>query len=220
MPWGAAIGAGIGLIGQSMQSDKNGGAGTQTNTKEPWLLAQPWIQQNMAQGQALQDQYTKQPFSPEQLAAQRNIYGQSDYMRSLVPSLLGQLGQQPVTFDRTNPQAKQKAWDWQGLLGDGPNLNQESVRNPAPLALPAPAEAKAAAPSLFTQETLADPSQAAFMRALGATPSAGGYGSFKYGDEPAPVGSQKYLDQQMYLLAGGADPRGLYRTYTNTNGST
>ena len=29
MPWGAAIGAGISLIGNEMSSDKNGGAGSQ-----------------------------------------------------------------------------------------------------------------------------------------------------------------------------------------------
>lgn len=216
MPWGAAVGAGISLVGSQMQDNKNGGAGTSTNTKEPWLPAQGWIMDNLNSGQALQAQYAKNPQSVEQQNAASNIYGQSDYMRNLVPSLLGQIGQQQVGFDPSNPTAKPKAWNWDGLLGGAPDLNQTGVRT-APAAAPAAPAAAPVASGLFTQETT-DPQMAAFMRALGKEPTAGGYGSFKYGDEAAPVGSQKYLDQQMYLLAGGVDPRGLYRSYGNANG--
>ena len=97
MPWGAVAGAVVSYgLNEMGGKDKNGGAGTQTNTKEPWLAAQPWIQSNMRQGQTLQNQLTAQPFSPQQQAAYNNSYAQSDYMRNLVPSLLGQMNQQQV----------------------------------------------------------------------------------------------------------------------------
>lgn len=123
MTWGYIGGAAVGVVGSALLSDSGsksgGGAGTTTNTKEPWAAAQPWIQQNLQQGQALQNRYTDQPFNLQQQQAYNNQYAQSDYMRQLVPSLLNQMQGQQVGFDRTGAQPnKQNAWQW-GLNGDG-----------------------------------------------------------------------------------------------------
>jgi hypothetical protein len=116
MPWGAAIGA-VGSIAAAKMSQKNtnGGAGTTTQTKEPWAEAAPWILGNIGHGEALAQQYRDNPFSQQQLQAYANQNAQSDYMRSLVPSLLGQMQAQPAGFDRNNPQAKRANWDWGGF---------------------------------------------------------------------------------------------------------
>jgi hypothetical protein len=225
------------VANKALSSDKNGGAGTQTNTKEPWLMAQPWINQNMAQGQALQSQLAAQPFSPQQQAAYNNSYAQSDYMRGLVPSLLGQMSQQQVGFDRNNPQQTgQKAWDWAGLMGAGsPNLNQQSVGDAqarADAAAAAAAAAKKAQAGDFTQfnaqpNTLANyygawlsPNssrmltdggegvRSLFMGALGD--SGGGFGEFKYGQATPAKGTQAFRDMQEYFSYGGNDPYNIY----------
>lgn len=209
MPWGAAIGAGASLLGSALQDNKNGGAGTTTSTKEPWLAAQPWIQQNLATGQNLENQYLANPQSPAQRAAVANIYGQSDYMRNLIPSLLGQLGQQQVGFDPSNPTAKPNAWRWDGILGAGPDLHQTGLQAAA-ATLPAPAAAPAAAVSPLGQFVQDATPAGNYMRSVSApAPAVGSYGAFKYGDQPAP-GSPADTDRRMYFALGGADPRNLY----------
>jgi hypothetical protein len=201
MPWGAAVGAAIGLVGDSMKDDKNGGAGSQTATKEPWAEAAPWLKGLLAQGQGLNDQYTAQPFSAQQQAAYNNQYGQSDYMRQLVPALLGQMSGQQVGFDRNNPTARPQGFNFNGLLG-GPNLNQQGLLAPAPVVppqAPQPAPMGQYRPNDMNVDYYAPVSQ------LG-----GGYGSFNYGDTAPQPGTQAYRDYQEYLQWGGSDPRGLY----------
>lgn len=211
MPWGAAIGAVGSIAASSMASDKNGGAGTATNTKEPWLLAQPWIQSNMAQGQALQQSLADQPFSAEQLAAQRNIYGQSDYMRGLVPSLLNQLQGQQVGFDRSNPSSVgQKAWDW-NLLGSANNggLSQESVANPA--ALPVKPKAEEEAKFMDQGDMLSGGNMSSLSpNAIGGLLGTGKYGTWTYGMNVPKAGTQEARDMSAYFANGGSDPNNLY----------
>jgi len=209
-----------------MTSDKNGGAGTQTATKEPWLMAQPWLLSNMTQGQALQDRYTAQPFSPRQQAAYDNSYALTDYGRDLVPSLLGQIQGQQVGFDKSNPTAKPKAWDW-NAIGSG-LLGQKSVANASAAPAPAPAPVK----SDFVNLDVTNPTNAYYGQLLsqngvgvdlgqGGTPTGwnadfmrsangAGYGTFKYGQAVPMPGTQAYRDMQEYLAYGGADPYNLY----------
>ncbi|MDM0007893.1 hypothetical protein QTI51_24620 [Variovorax sp. J22G73] len=189
-----------------MKSDKNGGAGAQSSSqsKEPWAPAQPWLLSNVVQGQALQDKYTAQPFSPQQQAAYDNSYAQSDYMRGLVPSLLNQLQGQPVGFDPSNPTARPKAWDWNALANGA--LGQQSVRNAT-----APAAAPATSPlSQFMQQS--DVLSGATMSGMGSGGllGTGGYGSFKYGMAMPQPGTQAYRDMSDYFNNGGADPNNLY----------
>lgn len=208
----------------SMSSDKNGGAGTSTATKEPWLPAQGWIADNLSSGQALQQQYAKNPQSAEQLAAINNIYGQSDYMRGLVPSLLGQLGQQQVGFDPSNPTARPKAWTWDGLTGGAPNLGQGAVSgatlpassgavddsglfkqyNPSPMA--SYYGILAGSPNLYDDGGAAVKS--GLQTSIGS--DAGGFGTFKYGSAMPTKGTKAYKDMNDYFAYGGNDPFNLY----------
>jgi len=205
MPWGAAVGAGIGLLGDAMKNDKNGGAGTQTQSREPWAPAQPWLLSNIVQGQGLQSQYAAQPFSPKQQAAYDNSYAQSDYMRGLIPSLLTQLQGQPIGFDPSNPTAKPKAWDW-NALADGA-LGQRSVSNAT--AAPAPAPAQQNLGDFIQQNDVLSGMTMTGMGDNGLL-GTGSYGSFKYGMATPKPGTQAYRDMSEYFNMGGADPNNLY----------
>ncbi len=125
MSWGAVIGAGGAILGGAMSSGGGGGA-TSSSSSEPWAGAGPLLAKQALMTNALQDKYSAMPFSQQQLSAINNIYGQSDYMRQLVPSLLGQLSAQPSGFDPNNPTAKPKNFDFGGLLG-GINLNSQGL---------------------------------------------------------------------------------------------
>lgn len=208
MSWGAIGGTvAAGVVGGLMSDDKNGGAGTQTATKEPWEAAAPWLRGLLGQGQALNDQYAAQPFSAQQQAAYQNQYGQSDYMRQLIPGLLGQLSGQQVGFDKSNPTARVKGYDFGGGLL-GPNLHQAGLLNAAPVAAPAQ-QAQAASP--FTQNRALEGFTPANVMAM-QNPSSlgGGLGAFKYGDAMPQPGTQAYRDFQEYLQWGGTDPSYLY----------
>lgn len=210
MPWGAAIGAGIGLLSDSMQSDKNGGAGSQSSSKEPWAPLQPWLLSNAMTGMGLQGQYQAQPFSPQQQAAYDNSYAQSDYMRDLVPSLLGQLGGQPVGFDPANPTARQTPWDWSGTgKGGAPNLNQQSVLNAKPAPAPAAQGDESPLGQFMQQGDVLSGMNMTGQNASGGLLGSGGYGSFRYGQDVKP-GTQAYRDMSEYFAMGGVDPNGLY----------
>lgn len=214
MPWGAAAGAAIGLIGNSMNSDKNGGAGASQTSKEPWAAAQPWLLQNIAAGQGLQSSYAATPLSPQQQAATANQYGQSDYVRSLVPSLLNQLQSQPLGYDKNNPTARAKPFDWNtaasGLLG------QQSLANVPAAASKAPEPAKK--PDFVNQSDVLDGTNYTNQGAFGASGSSmlgtGQYGQFTYGMPKPKPGTQAYRDMTEYFAFGGGDPNGLYGTAT------
>jgi len=204
MTWGnIAVGVGGAVLGSMSDKGSKGGA-SQSTSKEPWAKAAPWLEDLLGQGQSLDAKYRNEPFNPRQRTAYDNSYAQSDYVRGLVPGLLGQLGSQQVGFDRNNPTARVKAFDW-NVTGGG--LGQQSVRNvPETPVAPAPS-------GPFTQQTMetgpvfkgfdltGKPADNAFGN--------GALGSFKYGMQPAP-GTQAYRDMQEYLAWGGEDPYGLY----------
>lgn len=236
MPWGAVAGAVVGSVAnKALNSDKNGGAGTQTqtNSKEPWAAAQPWLLQNMATGQAMQQQLQAQPFNAQQQQAYANQYAQSDYMRNLVPSLLNQMQGQQVGFDKANPDARQTAWDWNATTGlAGAGANAGSMVNAAAAQAAADAAAKAKKPSGdFTNFDIASNPMAGYYGAYlgmanqftdggagikdlfkGALGDAGGagYGDFKYGQDLPKKGTQGWRDMQEYFAYGGSDPFNLY----------
>lgn len=219
MAWYNVGGAAIGLIGSSMSKDKGGGAGSQSASKEPWAAAQPWLQDNILIGQGYQKEYMTQPFNARQQAALDNTYAQGDYMRGLVPSLLGQMQGQPIGYDKSNPGNKAKAWDW-NAMADG-LLGQRSVagaRDPAPAAA-------AAAPvddRKFVNQGLlsenwnntgganSDEVLHAQMRPEVPTGQTGSYGAFTYGMPMPKPGTKAYKDMSDYFAYGGADPLGRY----------
>ncbi|MBT2322518.1 hypothetical protein J7E62_09190 [Variovorax paradoxus] len=219
MPWGAAIGAGISLLGDEMKSDKNGGAGGKSSAAEPWAPATPWLLQNLVQGQGLQQQYTDRPFSARQQAAYDNQYALSDYGRQLVPSLLDQMGSQPVGFDKNNRTARPQAWDWNALAEGLGQRAISNVQEPAPAPKAEGEFSQHQITWLPAQQALIDSGRSPWL--LGGGPDSfaggppgtvqatGGYGGFKYGADVKP-GTKEYRDMQEYLLHGGVDPYGLY----------
>lgn len=118
MPWGAVAGAVAGSAANSLFSkDKNGGAGSSTASKEPWMDAAPWLRELINQGTDLSNDYAANPFSPVQQQAYSNQYALSDGMRGLIPGLLGQLSGSQVGFDPNNPTARPKSFDFSSILG-------------------------------------------------------------------------------------------------------
>lgn len=83
-------------------SSKSGGKSTQTESKAPWEPAQPWIQDTINSGRALQQQYLQNPFSPLQMNAFANQFAASQRGRAMVPDLQRQMSMQRQ-FDRSNP---------------------------------------------------------------------------------------------------------------------
>jgi hypothetical protein len=207
MSWVAVGGAAVGVIGGALTQDKNGGAGAQSSNREPWANAQPLLVQSLNQAYGLGQQYQNQPFSPAQTAAYGNAAHLSDYGRQIVPSLLAQLGQQPLGYDKNNPGRRPQAFDWQSALLANPR-QVENVQA-APVAPPAPvvaAAAPAAAPQFMQQG--GDFLTHALARASGQSEAAaqgqqGRYGSYGYGD---PMTAQNMGDARMYMLLGGRDP--------------
>lgn len=210
MTWGAIGGAVVGGA-VSMMSDSGGGggggAGSQTQSKEPWAPAQPWIMNNLVAGQNLQQAYTAQPFSNQQAAAYGNQNAQSDYMRGVVPSLIGQISGQQVGFDRSNPNARPKAFDFNALgnINSLRGTQMQNIQGQTPQIAPPPAPA--AASPVFVQQGGSDLDfgRNALMRNFTSPEgfAQGSYGSYKYGD---PITAANETDARMYLLLGGVDP--------------
>lgn len=236
MTWGAIGGAAVGVIGNALTSDSGGGGGqSQTTSKEPWLAAQPWIMNNMVQGQNLQNQYAANPFN----AQQQNAYGaqanQTAYMRAAVPSLLRQIQGQQVGFDRSNPNARPNAFSFDGLLSAAKEGQSAATQNQGLLDMlsnggavnssltPLAQAPKKQEEGTFTQQDMGyTPQQQALVSAgmnpylMGYTQAVqaggvngglgtGGYGEYRYGSTPQP-GTQAYRDMTEYFLRGGNDP--------------
>lgn len=92
------IGAGLGALSGQDQ--------TQSTNRDPWQPAQQWIKDNIAAGQALQTQYTAQPFSQAQQTQYGNIAGLLNAMNSGAGGLLAGMSANASganNYDRANP---------------------------------------------------------------------------------------------------------------------
>ena len=77
---------------------------TTTTKNEPWGPAQDWIKSNIAAGQALQQKYTDQPFSPGQQTAYGNLYGLlNSFNTEMLPGLLSNANAMSQGYDRYAP---------------------------------------------------------------------------------------------------------------------
>lgn len=209
MSWAMVGGAAVGVVGNALTSDKNGGAGTTAASKEPWAPAAPWLQDQIKTGQALQGQYAQNPFNQQQLNAYANMGRTSQYANQLVPDLLGQLGGQSVGFDRNNTNGRVTPFSFNGAGGGAGGsggsggllgmLSQSAMGAPTSAANPPP------------------PPPAAPVAA--PVSDAPGYGEFKYGNFPTE-GSQAHKDMQTYFsqfgATGAADPYGIYGSRGST----
>lgn len=227
MSWGAVAGAAVGVVGGMMNDGGGGGGQTSTQSKQPWMPATPWLMDNLAQGQQLQNQYRDQPFNPQQQQAYQNQANQSAYMRAAVPNLLRQMQGQQVGFDRSNPNVRPEAFNWDGLLSASKAgsqglldmLNSQAAINSS---LDRPQRREEDDKKFIQQDMGYTPWQEERVRwgqnpfitgdtqnvqALGINGGlgTGGYGSYVYGSNPER-GTQAYRDMTEYFLMGGNDP--------------
>lgn len=215
MTWGAIGGAAVSVVGGALMnsggSSKNGGAGTQTQSKEPWAPAQPWIMNNLAQGQNLQNAYMAQPFSALQNQAYNNQNNQSAYMRALVPDLLGQISGQQLGYDRSNPNARPTAFNFAGSDALKGLLAQmaSGASNASPMQNTPQPQSQADQGNFTQQGDVLNGTN--YTSWDGSTMlGSGGYGSFKYGMPMPQPGTQAYRDMSAYFNSGGTDPNNIY----------
>ena len=155
MPWMSILGAVAGPVIGGLLGGSSGGSaqgGTQTVSKDPWSAADPWLRQQIKTGQGLQSHYEQNPFNPQQQAAYGNLAAGTNAMNQLVPSLLGQMSNQPQ-FDRNNPTARQPSMNFMptgqfgfGTQASGQQGNMNTSGNPfanGAMATPAPAAVQA-----------------------------------------------------------------------------
>ena len=123
------ISAGTGLLG-AMSS--GGGSGpAQTNTKEPWAEAAPWLKQQIADGQALQQRYAANPFSPQQQTAYNNTFSDLNHFRSnTAPGLMNFANNMMIG---PGYQRRQLERPGQGGYGPHPPLQQPQQQQPGGL---------------------------------------------------------------------------------------
>jgi hypothetical protein len=214
MPWSIAAPV-IGAVATSALSSggggsSGGGAGSGTSSKEPWAPIQPWLLNNAVQGQNLQAAYTAQPFSNAQNQAYANQGNQSNYMRALVPGLLGQLSGQQLGYDRNNQNARPQAFDFasgdtlKGLLAQMANgANNSSPMQNTPQVQPQQEDGN------FMQQADVLNGANGTMGASGLL-GTGSYGTFKYGMPTPQPGTQEYRDMSAYFSNGGTDPNNIY----------
>jgi hypothetical protein len=115
---------------------------SQKSERTPWAPAQPWLQNNITQGQALQNQYMENPFSKQQQNAYSNAFGMSDAYRAMLPQLLQGLNM--GQFDRRNPLQRPQAMNFGGF---NPQFSQMGAFQSNPLFNQAKAAIPAAAPA-------------------------------------------------------------------------
>lgn len=87
----------------------------QTQTRDPWGPAQPYILEALQQGQKLNQQYQAQPFSPQQQTAYNNLGSLLNLANTNAPGLLSGFQANATganNYDRSNPR--------KALLGSAP----------------------------------------------------------------------------------------------------
>lgn len=114
---GGALAGGMSSGDQQATQNQNS-TQTSTTTKDPYGPAKAWIDANINQGQALQQQYKDNPFSDAQKTAYGNYAGLLNAVNSGATGLLGAANANASganQFDRSNPR--------KALQGSSFNLN-------------------------------------------------------------------------------------------------
>lgn len=117
------------------------GSSQQTQSKDPWSAAQPWMQSNLGLGQNLQSQYAANPFSQSQIQAYGNAANTNSQIRNGANSIISQLSNIP-SFDRTNPLNKPATLDLSGALSTAGTGNTGFSGSTASGVMPAQAQSQ------------------------------------------------------------------------------
>jgi hypothetical protein len=132
------------------------------------------LQNNIALGQQLQNQYMDNPFSPQQQAALSNAFGMSDAYRSILPQLIGGINQ--GQFDRRNPLQRPQAFNFSGF---SPQSSQMGAFRPTSLAQQARAAVPAPVPAALPATQLSsDGGGGSSYSEYGFGGGFGGFGDF------------------------------------------
>lgn len=80
-------------IGMTLLGGLLGGQSSNTKdstSRDPWAPAQPWLINNITQGQKLQNYYQQNPFNAQQQTGYNNLFGDIDQFRNQVaPGMMG-----------------------------------------------------------------------------------------------------------------------------------
>jgi hypothetical protein len=103
-----SLGPVLGAVGGALTSkdQEQTANSTSTTTKDPYAPAKPFIDQQIAQGQSLANQYQANPFSAGQKQAYNNLTGLLGAINGNLGGLLGGMNAASSgtnNFDRSNP---------------------------------------------------------------------------------------------------------------------
>lgn len=75
------------VVGGLFGSD--GGGQQQSQSREPWAAAAPWLKKQLEDGQNLQGYYQQNPFNPQQQVGYQNLLsGYDNYSQNIAPGLM------------------------------------------------------------------------------------------------------------------------------------
>lgn len=128
----ATAGQVIGLLGAAKSAfggDKNGGAGTQSQSRDPWAAAAPYMRENLRKNAQLQGFYEQNPFNDQQKTGYQNQNNTIDQFNgSVAPGLLnfanGMMGQ---SYQRQRGGAPGDGAGYGGLL-QGAGMQTDAPR--------------------------------------------------------------------------------------------
>lgn len=85
----AIAGPVIGSVVGGLFGSEGGGGQQQTQSKEPWGPAAPWLKGLLEDGQNLQGYYQQNPFNPQQQVGYQNLLsGYDNYSQNIAPGLM------------------------------------------------------------------------------------------------------------------------------------
>lgn len=90
------------ILGAALGGIFGGSDSKTTQNRDPWAPAQPWLLNNIASGQKLQNYYQQNPFSEAQKQAYSRQFDANDLVRQTIPGLTSQLSSSQM-FNRSNP---------------------------------------------------------------------------------------------------------------------
>ena len=140
---GGALG---GLLGGALDGNQstNGGAGATNMTRDPWGPAQPYIKDNLAINQGLQDYYAQNPFSALQQQQYQKLFdvlannqAGGNAMLANSNAFMGSRGGKLGPMQAMPTNTKASPIDWQGM---NPYKSQSLVDLMAKLRGTAPAQ--------------------------------------------------------------------------------
>lgn len=85
----AIAGPVIGSVVGGLFGSEGGGGQQQSQSREPWAAAAPWLRKQLEDGERLQGYYQQNPFNPQQQVGYQNLLsGYDNYSQNIAPGLM------------------------------------------------------------------------------------------------------------------------------------